>query len=44
MPQIEPINAIKMELEAFADSIRNNKRPVVSIEDGYDAPKLLSDH
>ena len=40
MPQIEPINAIKMELEAFADSIRNNKRPVVSIEDGYDALKL----
>lgn len=40
MPQIEPVNAIKMELEAFAKSVRQNKRPVVSIEDGYEALKL----
>lgn len=40
MPQIEPVNAIKMELEAFAESIVQNKRPVVSIEDGYEALKL----
>ena len=35
MPPIEPSNAIKMELETFADSINNNTRPRVSIEDGY---------
>lgn len=40
MPQVEAANAIKMELEAFAESIRQDKRPVVSIEDGYDALKL----
>ena len=40
MPRIEQVNAIKMELEAFADSILHNKRPVVSIEDGYEALKL----
>ena len=40
MPQIEPVNAIKMELEAFAESIVQNKRPIVSIEDGYEALKL----
>ena len=40
MPQIEPVNAIKMELEAFAESIAQNKRPIVSIEDGYEALKL----
>ena len=40
MPQIEPANAIKMELEAFAESILQDKRPVVSIEDGYAALEL----
>jgi predicted dehydrogenase len=40
LPPIEQVNAIKMELESFADSIRNNERPVVSIEDGYQALKL----
>ena len=40
MPQIEPVNAIKMELEAFAESIVQNKRPILSIEDGYEALKL----
>lgn len=40
MPPIEPINAIKMELESFAQSIEQNKRPRVSIEDGYKALKV----
>lgn len=40
MPHIEPVNAIKMELEAFAESIIHNKRPIVSIEDGYEALNL----
>ncbi len=40
MPQIEPINSIKMELETFASSIENGQRPRVSIEDGYQALKL----
>lgn len=40
MPPIEPSNAIKMELETFADSIINNTRPRVSIEDGYNALKV----
>lgn len=40
MPPIEPINAIKMELETFADSINQNTRPKVSIEDGYKALKV----
>lgn len=37
MPPIEPVNAIKMELEAFAESIRSGTRPKVSIEEGYEA-------
>jgi predicted dehydrogenase len=37
MPAIEPVNAIKMELETFAASIRSGERPRVSIEDGYRA-------
>lgn len=40
MPEIEPVNAIKMELEAFSKSIRENTRPKVSIEDGFKALKL----
>ena len=39
-PAIEPVNAIKMELETFAESIEQNKRPKVNIEDGYQALKL----
>ena len=39
-PKVESTNAIKMELELFADSIRNNTRPIVSIQDGYRALKL----
>lgn len=40
MPSIEPVNAIKMELETFAESIRQNTRPRVHIEDGYQALKV----
>ncbi|WP_353482025.1 Gfo/Idh/MocA family oxidoreductase [Haliscomenobacter sp.] len=40
MPPIESVNAIKMELESFADSIVNQTTPKVSIEDGYQALKL----
>ncbi len=40
MPEIEPINAIKAELESFAASIQNNTQPKVSIEDGYQALEL----
>jgi predicted dehydrogenase len=36
-PKIEPVNAIKMELETFADSIHSNTRPLVSIDDGFKA-------
>lgn len=39
-PEIEPVNAIKMELETFAESIHTNTLPRVSIEDGYRALKL----
>jgi len=37
MPPIEPVNAIKMELESLADSIQNNKPLRVSIGDGLRA-------
>ena len=36
-PTISPSNAIKMELETFADSIKHNTTPLVSISDGYNA-------
>ncbi len=39
-PPIEPVNAIKMELETLADSVTRNLRPKVSIEDGYEALQL----
>jgi len=39
-PPIEEVNAIKMELESFAKSIVTDRRPRVSIEDGYEALKL----
>lgn len=42
-PPIEPVNAIKMELETFATSIRQNLRPIVSIEDGYRALKVAEE-
>jgi len=43
MPPIEQVNAIKMELETFADSILNNTRPKVNIDDGYKALKVAYD-
>ncbi len=36
-PTILPSNAIKMELETFADSIISNTEPLVTIDDGYKA-------
>ncbi len=36
-PKVEESNAIKMELESFADSIINNKPTVINAEDGYRA-------
>ncbi len=39
-PKIEPVNAIKMELETFADSIQHDKAPKVPIQDGYRALEL----
>ena len=40
MPAVEPVNAIRMELETFAESIRAGLPPRVSIEDGYRALEL----
>ncbi len=37
MPSIEPVNAIQMELESLAQSIREGTAPKVGIEDGYRA-------
>ncbi len=34
-PEITPINAIKTELESFADAIIHNRIPDVTINDGY---------
>ncbi len=39
-PVIEPVNAIKLELETFAACILENTRPRVNIEDGYRALEL----
>ena len=36
-PQIPEVNAIKMELEEFRDSINNNTTPIVSEVDGFRA-------
>lgn len=36
-PEIKPVNAIKTELESFADAILLNKAPQVTIDDGYAA-------
>lgn len=40
MPDIASVNAIKMELETFANAIINNETPYVTLEDGYNALKL----
>jgi predicted dehydrogenase len=34
-PNIPEVNAIKLELEEFRNSILNNTRPIVSVHDGY---------
>ena len=39
-PEIESVNAIKMELETLAVSIQQDLRPKVNIDDGYKALKL----
>ena len=36
-PKIEKINSIKLELECLAESIENNTKPKVTIEDGHRA-------
>lgn len=36
-PAIPEVNAIKMELETFRDSILNNTAPIVTVVDGYRA-------
>lgn len=36
-PEVPDTNAIKMELEAFADAINNNTTPIVTIDDGFKA-------
>ena len=36
-PELKSSNAIKEELENFADSINSNETPIVSINDGYNA-------
>lgn len=43
MPEIEAVNAIKMELETFGQSILQNTTPKVPLEDGYKALKLAHD-
>jgi predicted dehydrogenase len=40
MPETEAVNAIKMELETFAQSIQEDTRPIVNIEDGFRALEL----
>lgn len=43
MPEIEPVNAIKLELETFGQSILQNTIPKVPLEDGYKALKVAQD-
>ncbi len=39
-PDVEPVNAIQLELETFARHIREKRTPAVSIHDGYRALQL----
>ena len=39
-PKIETSNAIKLELDTFADAIQNNSIPIVTINDGYQSLRL----
>lgn len=38
--EVQPVNAIKEELNSFKESILNNTEPLVNIEDGYQALKI----
>ncbi|MBR9921348.1 MAG: Gfo/Idh/MocA family oxidoreductase [Bacteroidetes bacterium] len=40
LPEIEPVNAIKMELETFAEAIQKDSPVRVTLEDGYRALEL----
>lgn len=40
MPDIQPVNAILMELESFYDCIRHDRTPYVSLTDGLNALQL----
>lgn len=40
MPDISPVNAIRMELEEFADAVRNDRPVRVSVHDGYQAMEV----
>jgi predicted dehydrogenase len=40
MPEIQPVNAILMELESLAEAIHQNTDPLVNIEDGLKALEL----
>ena len=39
-PDVQPVNAIQMELEHFARSIINDEEPPVTVLDGFHAIKL----
>lgn len=39
-PNVNPNNAILDELESFADAIKNNTTPIVSLEDGTEALRV----
>lgn len=40
MPQTEPVNAIQLELQSFAESIARQVTPPVSLNDGFEALRL----
>ena len=41
-PAIEPVNSIKMELQLFADAIRNDTETAVPVADGYHALQVAN--
>jgi predicted dehydrogenase len=41
-PKIEDYNAIQRELKSFAESIANNTKPLVTVEDGYHAIQVAN--
>lgn len=42
-PAVLPINAIKLELEQFADAILHDREPPVSFNDGYEALQIAGE-